>query len=211
MEREREEIKISAVKYDKKHKAYAIYSSDELIVSIIDDTLLYFSEITVGNVIDRKLLTEIIKYDERMRAYRDAASCLFRGMKTERELKKKLTALTYTDDAVGFAISKCKENGYLSDEDYVKSYVERYSSVRGSKRIKYELKLKGVDEKLLSEIDDDAESARELAIKFIKKKADDPKLKEKYFRYMTSRGFEYETIMRIYDEVKNCVNGVDEE
>ena len=211
MERTLEEIKLSSVKYDKKNKSYAIYSNGEIILSIIDDTLLYFTEIAAGNIIERKLISDIVKYDERMRAYRDAAAQLMRGMKTESELRKKLVSLTYADDAIDFAVSKCKDNGYLNDENYVKVYVERYASSRGATRIKYELKRKGVDEKFLKDIDDDKESARELAIKFYKKKANDPKVKEKYYRYMISRGFEYETVARLYDEVKESVDRIDEE
>ena len=211
MERTLEEIKVSSVKYDKKNKSYAIYSNGKIILNIIDDTLLYFTEIAAGNIIERKLISDIVKYDERMRAYRDAAAQLMRRMKTESELKKKLVSLTYDDDAIDFAVSKCKDNGYLNDENYVKVYVERYAPSRGATRIKYELKRKGVDEKLLKDIDDDKESARELAIKFYKKKANDPKVKEKYYRYMISRGFEYETVVRLYDEVKESVDRIDEE
>ncbi len=210
MERSRDEIKITSVKYDKKYKSYAIYSDGEMILGIIDDTLLYFTEIFAGNTIERKLVTEIIKYDQRARAYRDATAQLMRGMKTEIELKRKLVKMTYTDDAIDFAISKCKDNGYLNDEEYIRAYVERYASTRGAIRMKYELKQKGVDERLLKDICDDKESARELAVKFYNKKSDDPKVKEKYIRYMMSKGFEYDTAMRIYDEVKDNVDGVDE-
>ena len=70
---------------------------------------------------------------------------------TAAALMEKLLARGYSREASQEAIEKLKEYGYINDEAYAESLARRAAdSGRGSRRIAYELKEKGIDKDLAS-------------------------------------------------------------
>jgi regulatory protein len=126
-------------------------------------------------------------------------SSLIRKAKSEKESRIKLYQKGFPNYAVDFAIKFAKEYGYLNDEEYSKEYTDLNLKNKGALRIKYELKLKGVNEELinLSLIDKEMtqeENAEQLADKYMKGKETTQKNIEKLYRHLASRGYTYDII-----------------
>jgi len=117
------------------------------------------------------------------------------------------------DESLKKVLSRLKELKYLNDTEYAKDFIENRtisSRPRGKFALRRELKQKGLHpelvERVLSETDLDEET---LAIETLKKRmklfAKDPlrKQKEKAMRFLSSRGFNLDSI---YKAVQNCYN-----
>ena len=106
-----------------------------------------------------------------------------------------------------------KGYNFINDETYAKLFVKEKLRSRGNNNIRFDLQQKGIDSELISkifyEIDDDVENniAKELCIKkynILKKSTDDErKIKEKLFRYLVSRGYDFSLSNGIIKETIN--------
>ena len=89
-----------------------------------------------------------------------------------------------------------KDYRFLDDGDYAETYARSYSKTKGKKLIEIELKKKGVSEEDMSEaienIGDQTESAVNIAEKYLKNKIKDKQNMLKCYKYLLSKGFEYD-------------------
>lgn len=159
------------------------------------------NKLAVGKEIEKSQLDEIQLESEKQTALNKTVKYISKAMKTEKEIKNYLFSKGYTYAVINFVLDKLKEYKFVDDETYVNLYIKQSSKNKGKKRIKFELKNKGVDEKLVmekvSEIDTDRDSAMELGKKYLNKKTVDEKTKEKLFRYLAYRGFSTEDILYV--------------
>jgi regulatory protein len=123
-------------------------------------------------------------------------------------LKKKKT----TDVDLKRVIEKLKSQKFLNDEEFARWWIESRTKARprSSRLITLELKQKGIEKELIDSI---FENSKEIASDFEKayalalKRA--PKLKnlerqkayEKLARFLASRGFNWDTIKEVIDQV----------
>lgn len=113
---------------------------------------------------------------------------------SERELRQKLKLKEYDAEEIELAIEKAQVNNWQSDERFCATFI-RYRSMQGigPRRLKQELKLKGIKDWLISQELENAEvDWFELAEQIFEKKRPlvwDLKAKQKMWRFMTSRGF----------------------
>lgn len=120
-----------------------------------------------------------------------------------KELFIKLCKYTDNTDEVVIAINQLKDMGYLSDERYIKSYLNSKSRKSGLTKIKYNLQLqvdnKDLIEKILQENPiDEYQVAKELwEKKFGSTVALDKNQLAKQIRFLQSRGFSFTTINKI--------------
>ena len=132
---------------------------------------------------------------------------------TESEMMKKLEACrdkNSFDDEVGRVMARLRDLNYLNDFDYATHHVSdrvRFRP-RGEYMLRSELKLKGLDEKLVDKVlaeaqIDEAALAYDLLMKKSKRwKNDEPrKRKDKAYRFLASRGFALDAI---YKAIKRC-------
>lgn len=134
---------------------------------------------------------------------------LSRKRYTVAELKKKLLlrikkyALADNPDAV---INRCIEWKYLNDEEYACDYVKNRLQMRprGVRLLKLELRKKGIESSIIQKAAEGIEvDERQLAENLARKKISLlqrfplKKRREKLFRFLSSRGFSYETIEAI--------------
>jgi regulatory protein len=108
-------------------------------------------------------------------------------------------------------LDQLKEEGFLSDERYVRAYVQEKFRINGWGKVKmrYYLKMKGLKEALieagLNEIGD--EEYHRILVKTMEQKAKSVKSVNRYekmgqiIRFTQSRGFEPELIHRYMNEV----------
>lgn len=113
---------------------------------------------------------------------------------SEQDLRRKLTQKEYSQEEIVLAIEKAQANHWQSDERYCASFI-RYRSLQGigPRRLKQELRLKGIKDWLITQELDNAEvDWFEQAEQIFNKKRPlvwDLKAKQKMWRFMVSRGF----------------------
>lgn len=130
---------------------------------------------------------------------------------TSSEINKKLTQFLKRHDLedvalVDSALKRLVELKYLDDEQFAIDYISdrlRFKP-RGKFLLKRELKLKGINEDLIDETISHGEiDELELAMAAFEKKQrqweslEPRKLKEKAFRFLSSRGFKPDTIYKV--------------
>mgnify|MGYP005849639223 CR=1 FL=1 len=117
-------------------------------------------------------------------------------------IKKKNLPATFLEKI----IHQLKEWGLINDKNFVDWFVSSRKKLhqKGKQLIIYELKQKGIDQKLIDNYFSQEEFNEEkLALQLIKKYSHRwqnlavKKKKEKIIRFLTSRGFSFETIRKI--------------
>ena len=150
----------------------------------------------IGDQIEPERLDEIQFDSERVRALDKALSFVTKSKKTQKQVKEHLYSKGYTEQTVESVIEKMKDYRFLDDGDYAETYARSYSKTKGKKLIEIELKKKGVSEEDMSEaienIGDQTESAVSIAEKYLKNKIKDKQNMLKCYKYLLSKGFEYD-------------------
>lgn len=150
----------------------------------------------IGDKIEPERLDEIQFDSERVRALDKALSFVTKSKKTQKQVKEHLYKKGYTEQTVESVIQKMNDYRFLDDGDYAETYVKNYSKTKGKRLIEMELKAKGVsDENVLGaieELGDQTESAVKIAEKYLKNKQKDKQNILKCYKYLLSKGFEYD-------------------
>ena len=130
--------------------------------------------------------------------------------RSEKEVEDYLEKKECDNLTSGKIIQNLKEHNFLNDENFTKWWIEQRTIVRprAERVIKMELKQKGIQKELIDEIfekniNKDKEIALKLAQKRIQRYArgDTKKTYEKMLRFLISKGFSYDTIKEVIDQV----------
>lgn len=117
--------------------------------------------------------------------------------KTEKELTQKLQERGYLPKIVDYVLEKTKDYNFVNDEEYANSYLDFNKHKKGLKMLKYELKNKGVDEKIIDNLELDEKKELEyistLIEKFFKNKDVTRENVQKLYRHLLSKGFDYDS------------------
>ena len=195
--------KITDIKEQAKNKKrVSVYLDGEFYCGL-DLVTAIKNRLKVGEFIEEETLVQI-QYDSEMQACFDKAlTFISSAVRTEKQIKDKLSKYGYLDEIIAKAIEKLKSYGYVNDEDYAKRFASTYKGVKGKRLIKLELKQKGVSEKdaetALEDIESQQEACDRLAEKYLKNKEKDQKNILKCYKYLLSKGFDY-------DEAKQAVD-----
>ena len=127
-------------------------------------------------------------------------------MRTEFEIHKKLTQSTKNSASINKVIQYYKKLDLINDERYAEEYIKQNITYRylSKKMIEFKLKEKGIDSKIskkyLDEYDNEIEYKNALNVfnkKYKNEDLSDYKIKQKYFRFLSSKGFDFSIINRI--------------
>ncbi|HMB89633.1 MAG TPA: RecX family transcriptional regulator [Rhodothermales bacterium] len=156
---------------------------------------------------------EIIAADRTRAANEVALTYLSYKARTEQEVRRKLARKDFDDTVADRTVARLHELGYLDDAAYAHSYVEGRFRNRGygPQRLRRDLQKRGVAarhidaalEAMLEE-DDVLDAARGHAEKRWPRLAREPdpyKRRQKLTNYLRRRGFAYETIRRVVEEI----------
>lgn len=132
--------------------------------------------------------------------------------RSEKEIKDYLIKKKVDDLTTKKIIEKLKQHKFLNDEEFTKWWIEQRTRVkpRASRLIKFELKQKGIVRELVDEVFEqlsenttDFEKALGLAQKRMARyKNEEPqKVYEKMARFLASKGFSWDTIKQVIDQV----------
>ena len=170
------------------------------------------NRLKVGTVIEPTRLAEIQAQSEKQVALDKALTHISASQKTEKEVRRFLKDKGYLSSVSDYVVEKMQEYGFIDDGEYAKRYAGSAVKRKGKRLIQMELKQKGVSEseieEAVEELEGEEETALRLAQKYAKNKPQDLTTKQKTYRYLLGKGFDYETAKTAVDR---AVLGKDEE
>ena len=134
-----------------------------------------------------------------------AMDLLARREHSEQELRQKLKSREYRDEAIDEVVLGLQHDGLQSDERFTESYVNhRFNAGVGPLKIRYELRQKGVSDRLVDEFLEplsdqwDELMTRQRVRKYGVSIPDDYPSRMKQARFLQNRGFSPESVMRLF-------------
>lgn len=199
---------ITEIKKVGKGLRYKVYA-DEEFAGVFEAEILARYQVKTGSEYSEEEFDKIKLANGDYACFDIALGLLGHGMKTEKTLKDNLKGKGYPKSSIDKAIEKVKEYGYLNDREYADNFIKTYSLTKGKRKLKCELLAKGVSadivEEALAELDDDEQllSCNNLAKKYMRNKTLDEKTRQRLYRHLLSRGFDYSTIAHVIGEIKD--------
>ncbi len=165
------------------------------------------NRLKVGQVISTEKLDEIQISSLYTHALDKAMGLLSKSNKTEKQVRDYLQKKGFTLSLRDKVIEKLKDYRFINDELYAENYAECYKFKKGKYLIERELKIKGCGEevikKALENVEEDTDSAYEIAVKFLKGKERDKKTLSSVYRKLLSKGYGYDTCNEVMDRLKD--------
>lgn len=199
-------MEITGIEFQKKHDDRAnLYVDDEFYAGVSVE-LVMKNRLKKGMTISKEELDEIILEDEKQSAFSKAVKYMSSALKTEKQIKDYLRKKEYNPGTIEYVIDKLIEYKYLDDEAYARSFVLTYSSKYGKLKLIAGLKSKGVSDRVIDNVfNEDLEiknNIKETAEKYLKNKIIDNNTYLKLSRFLYSRGYEFDEINRVINELK---------
>jgi regulatory protein len=165
-----------------------------------------------GDKLSENIINEVLLSEERTRAKEKALTFLSYRARSVEELKKKLEEREFSERTIRRVIDDFLRAGLLDDRKFSSSYI--YSRMirkpMAKRLLKQELISKGIREDITEEAIEDGygnrsevEVARDLVLKRIRryKQEDEKKIKKKLSEFLFRRGFDWEVIEIVLNEV----------
>lgn len=195
---------ITKIEVQKRNKDRSnIYIDNEYAFSLSNE-LVYKEGLKTDEKINIEEIKVIAKEDNYLKCKNAALRIVEKSYKSEKELRDKLLLKGYENDEIEKSINFLKEYNFISDNNYTRMYVKDKSKIQGKKKIKYDLMKKGINENIIEEEisnidrDEERETAYNLAEKkyktIAKREGDKFKLSQKLYRYLLSKGYDYDTV-----------------
>ena len=149
----------------------------------------------VGMEIEKDRLEEIQLENEQAEATDKALTFITARMKTGKEVFDYLKKKGYVPAVCEFVVEKLKGYSYIDDEEYSRQFVSSASKNKGRRLIAMELKNRGVSEDYIENSLDNLsseEAAFSVLSKYMKNKEFTRENLHKAFRYLMSKGFDYD-------------------
>ncbi|WP_291653507.1 recombination regulator RecX [Clostridium sp.] len=204
---------ITKIEVQKRNKERVnIYIDNEYSFSLSAE-LVYKEALKTNEKIDLEKIKSIAKEDDYIKCKNAALKIVEKSYKSEKELRNKLLLKGYDNLTIDKTLNFLKEYNFLSDTNYVKMYVKDRSRLQGKKKIKYDLIKKGINDNLIEEeisnIDEEEERevAYNMALKkynvLSKRESDKYKLSQKIYRFLLSKGYDYDIVSYVVKRVTN--------
>ncbi len=195
----------------------SIFINGAFAFGVCEETYVRFSLFT-GRELTAGEIEEILREDEQYAARLVAMHYLSYRMRTISELRSKLRDKEFSDEAIEATLAFLAEYRMTDDGEFSRAFVnDRLLKRRvGRRRLQMELHRKGVDREEAAEvvrnmIDEEAEfdNALEAARgKARRTRTDDPKKWERSMAsFLSGRGFGWDVVRRVIDQVKSEVFG----
>jgi regulatory protein len=156
------------------------------------------NRLKVGSIITPERLAEIQLESEKDVALDKALTHLSATRKTEKQMQDFLSKKGYLPAVIEYVMEKLRGYQFVNDEEYAKAYVGFTANKKGERLIRMELKQKGLtDEMIDGAMQTVADGEQELASKkilekYLRSKEITKENLQKAFRYLLSKGFDYE-------------------
>lgn len=203
---------ITKITPQKNQQRFNVYIDGQFAFGVSKFTLLQ-KGLKEQKQVSQKVIDEVIKKEKTSKFMDLANNFLSVRPRSEKELKDYLTRKISQIEQVKFheaagspiierVVKTLKRYGYIDDKSFAKWFVKsRLNSNKKSVRlIKLELKRKGVPSQLIESLKFPASQDKKSAVSLVQKKVErwqklkPLEYKKKFYAYLLSRGFEYDTI-----------------
>lgn len=168
------------------------------------------NRLKVGQTVLPQRLAEIQLESEKVVAFDKALTHLSATRKTEKQIRTFLESKGYLSAVIEYVVEKLRSYGFVNDVEYAEAYVEQAAKRKGGRLIRMELKSKGVSEteidEALENLDAETEIQTATAIlqKYMRGKNCDRETLQKAYRYLMSRGYDYDTAKSALSALCDC-------
>ena len=193
-------MKITKLEVQKKNKDRVnLYLDDEFYCGLSLEAVVKYA-LKVGQELEIQKLEFLQNDSEREIAQNKAMAYISKYQKTEKELRDYLIKKGFDEEIVLKVIKKLKEYNLVDDMSYAKNHIKSKSKKSGRRKLSFELKKRGIADDMveenIEEYSNDSENILPLCENYLKNKPRDYKTKQKAYRFLASRGFIGEDIMR---------------
>ena len=198
-------MKITKLEVQKNDKNRVNLYVDDEFYSGIPAELVYLEHLKTGLEIDEKDLKKIIFENEKSKAMSRVTKYIGSSLKTQKQIRDYLRKKEYSDDTIEFVMSKLVEYNYIDDKKYAQAYVLTYGKKYGKLKLISQLKIKGVSEEIIECVleDNKVDSIESVASKYLKNKVMSYEVSQKLFRFLYSRGYEFDAINSYINKLKS--------
>lgn len=198
-------MKITKLEVQKNDKNRVNLYVDDEFYSGIPAELVYLKHLKTGLEIDEKDLKKIIFENEKSKAMSRVTKYIGSSLKTQKQIRDYLRKKEYSEDTIKFVMSKLVEYNYIDDKKYAQAYVLTYGKKYGKLKLKSQLKVKGVSEEIIECVleDNKVDSIESVASKYLKNKVMSYEVSQKLFRFLYSRGYEFDEINSYINKLKS--------
>lgn len=201
---------ITKIEKQKKEGRYNIFLDDVFAFGAYRETVFNFG-LRVNDKLDEKKIKEIKSYDEINFGKKVAYRFLNYKPRSEKEVITKLKEKKVSQKSINEIIKSLKSLNYLNDEQYAKMYIEEklQHKPEGRRLLAIKLSGKGIDKDTVQSIieekyseDIEINKIKDLLEKYIKRvKYKSPfEKKQKCYRFLLSKGFDYDIINEVINE-----------
>ena len=198
-------MKITKLEVQKNDKNRVNLYVDDEFYSGIPAELVYLEHLKTGLEIDEKDLKKIIFENEKSKAMSRVTKYIGSSLKTQKQIRDYLRKKEYSEDTIKFVMSKLVEYNYIDDKKYAQAYVLTYGKKYGKLKLISQLKVKGVSEEIIECVleDNKVDSIESVASKYLKNKVMSYEVSQKLFRFLYSRGYEFDEINSYINKLKS--------
>ncbi|MBC5646866.1 RecX family transcriptional regulator [Christensenella sp. NSJ-35] len=178
-----------------------VFMDGEFAFAVYIDTALA-NRLKIGSELSVEEKERILCEDGEKYALACAMKFLSYRMRTEKELRGKLSGKGISEDCVERAVKKLKEIGYLDDREFAGLYAQELLQKYGQRVAVQKLMQKGVPRGIAEEAAKDAGQEEQIIDGYIvrlkqkHRNEEAGKAKQKIIRALMAKGFEYEEIKR---------------
>lgn len=168
-----------------------------------------------GQILSQQDWDRLVEAERGTQAWNAALRLLEQRARSEREIRDRLRRKEFNDQQIETTLARLRELGLVDDEQFARQWVANRQNFRprGAQALRQELQSKGVNREIASEIigemtdaDKERDACREVAQQAFRKYADSPDRQtflRKFGGFLQRRGFSFETIKPILDELWN--------
>jgi len=200
---------ITSVERNKKNKdRLSIYIDNQYSFSVSEADYLSLNLYELREITEDEIIN--IKENINFRSAKAAAiRYLSLKFRSEKEVAVKLENEGYDSETISKVVEELKAMGYINDSLYVQKYIFDRSKLkpRSKRMLKYELLSKGIAENIIDDalaewqMDDYAVAENLVKRKFGKYDLYDDKTIKKIYSFLHHRGFNYEIISRVINNI----------
>ena len=165
--------------------------------------------LTEGTAVDRESFLAYIRIHQYPPALDRAVRMLAERSCSRREIERKLTLARFDPDVTDLVLFKLEKENLLNDREFAMQWVHSRSRKYGASRIRQELRTKGIDEDIASEIledlseEDQLRQAVALAVKKIRSlqpSCEEKKWKQRITAFLIRRGYSWDLALKAFEE-----------
>lgn len=203
-------MKITNIEYQKNNNDRVNIYVDNVFSIGLDLELKIKFNLEVGLEVDDDFITRLIEAEEFNKAKFHALNLLSYRQRTEKEIRDSLSRKGFNEESINKAIDFCIEYNYIDDKKFAQSFSRDKVNLNklGPERIKYELRIKGVDKDIINEVlhvkyDDQFQMAKDLALKKISSYKNDDRNAQyrKLSGFLQRKGYSYGVISKVLKDI----------